>query len=92
MNVLDLPLHASPDALSDVVRWSSSNGNFPEDVREFASFLNQRRREREARIDRGEECPTCRGHDVERTDVIAPLFTCRRCSTSWFDLNGEVVG
>jgi hypothetical protein len=54
----------------------------------YVERANRSLRERQDRIDRGEECPTCKGRDIERQELCG-VFVCRQCpNTSWFDTRG----
>jgi hypothetical protein len=97
-----LPLTASPAALAEVVRIGvtlpepGARCAYHERVAQeqyarakaYVERMDRALREREARIDRGEECPTCKGRDIERQEFCG-VFVCRQCpATSWFDLRG----
>jgi hypothetical protein len=54
----------------------------------YVERMDKALRERQDRIDRGEECPKCKGRDIERQEFCG-VFVCKQCpNKSWFDTRG----
>src|SRR5689334_11455694 len=101
MSARDIPLERQLDAeaaahrLATIMRIDRYFARHPERraggwATSFA-LAHQRQRLIEAqrqqeRIERGEECERCGSQDIERTSVITPLFTCKACGHTVFDL------
>jgi hypothetical protein len=96
-DILTLPLTASPAALAEVVRIGvtlpepGARCAYHERVaqEQYArakAYVERMDKARQARIDRGEECPKCKGGDIERQEFCG-VIVCR-CGECWFDTRG----